>query len=87
MGWFYFDFHCEPCDEVFEAMVNSNADDVTEPCQTCGEPAKKVLGCANLGWSNNPQIRSEMLRKRSTEHTKNEQKKGNMLSPKDLIGK
>lgn len=87
MGWFYFDFECESCDMVFEVLVSGNDPEATEPCPHCGEPAKKIVGGTSNFWSNDKEKVSEMLRKRSIEHTKREQKKGNMLSPRDLIDK
>jgi putative FmdB family regulatory protein len=81
MGWKYFDFKCPECGHVFESMEKSAGDPVD--CTECGARAE-YLPSANLGWSNDQATRKDMLRKRSEAHTKSEQKKGNMQSPRDL---
>ncbi|MCF6205318.1 MAG: hypothetical protein L3J47_00295 [Sulfurovum sp.] len=93
MGWKYFDYICE-CGNTFESMEKNSTDEVrctavtTEALQgipevLCGLVAKYTPS-ANLGWTNDVGIQREMLKKRSAEHTKREQKNGNMKSVRDL---
>ena len=94
MGWLIFDYRCPECGHEFESMEKSAEDEVlctkveTQALQGLPEVLCGVvvdyLPNANMGWSNDKQTRSDMLRKRSAEHTAKEQKSGNMLSPKDL---
>lgn len=81
MGWKYFDYRCPSCGHEFESMERSSEDPV--PCPKC-ETIAALIPSANLGWTNDPSTRKEMLKKRSAEHTAKEQKNGNMMSPKDL---
>lgn len=86
--WFcmiLYDFICGACGHEFETLVKSNGED-TEfiPCTECElGTAERQIG-STLQWSNNPATKGEMLKKRSFEHTKREQKSGNMLSPRDF---
>lgn len=93
MGWKIFDYRCE-CGYEFESMEKSAEDEVTCPEVVthalhglpevlCGKIAA-LIPSANLGWTNDKEKQNKMLRKRSLDHTRKEQKSGNMLSPKDL---
>ncbi len=81
MGWKYFDYKCPECDFAFESMEQDCKDLVN--CAECGELAL-IMPSAKLGWANNKETQTNMLKKRSEEHTAKEQKNGNMMSPKDL---
>lgn len=100
MGWKMFDYKCPECGHTFESMEKDAYDEVLCPkvvdggdvsvdapgrddYEVCGARAD-YLPSANLGWSNDPSAKKEMLKKRSVEHTAKEQKVGNMMSPKDL---
>jgi hypothetical protein len=90
MGWKIFDYRCSECGEEFESMEQDAEDEVwcpvvfcESPLEVCGARAD-YLPSANLGWSNNKEAQTEMLKKRSREHTAKEQKNGNMMGPKDL---
>jgi len=83
-----FDYRCQECGNDFESMEKTHEDLVECPALTedgtkCGTWCE-VMPNANLGWTNDPNARKEMLMKRSAEHTAKEQKNGNMMSPKDL---
>lgn len=76
------DFWCFSCEEMFEALVR---DEEMPECRNCGsESVEKRISAPRIGLYNNPEARSAALKKRSEEHTKREQKKGNMLSPRDF---
>ena len=89
MGWKYFDYRCTGCTQDFEScqwVPTIPDDDFVEEevhCEDCGEGAE-LMPTANLGWANDKEKQTEMLKKRSREHTAKEQKSGNMMSPKDL---
>lgn len=90
MGWKIFDYRCTECGEEFESMEQDAEDAVfcpavfcESPLEACGAPAA-YLPSANLGWTNDKETQSAMLRKRSAEHTAREQRNGNMLNPRDL---
>lgn len=89
MGWKLFDYRCPECGYEFESMEKSSEDEVLCPAvdeespNPCGSVVN-LLPSANLGWTNDPNTRKEMLKKRSAEHTAKQQKNGNMMSPKDL---
>lgn len=89
MGWKIFDYRCE-CGHTFESMEKSSEDEVLctaviceESMVLCGKVAT-LMPSANLGWTNDKEKQNDMLRKRSADHTRKEQKSGNMLSPRDL---
>ena len=94
MGWKIFDYRCPDCGHEFESMEKSSEDEVlcvavkTQALQglpevLCGAAAA-LMPTANLGWTNDKEKQNAMLRKRSADHTRKEQKSGNMLSPRDL---
>jgi len=49
----------------------------------CGAVAS-LMPSGNLGFTNDKEKTNAMLKKRSEDHTRKEQKSGNMLSPRDL---
>ena len=67
------DFLCDECNTKFEELVD-NRDIRFQPCPECGTPSEKVMSAVSLGKYSmaTPEQRSEMLRKRSEEHTKKE---------------
>lgn len=67
------DFLCEPCNEIFEDLVDRETR--LSPCPLCGQAAERILSPIQLGQMNDPEKRIEALKKRSVAHTKREVKK------------
>ena len=82
MSWKLYDYICKACGNEFEELVTGI--DEWVDCKECGLGPCEILPTANLGWSNDPLTKKEMLMRRSKEHTIKEQKSGNMLSPRDI---
>jgi len=83
--WKYFDFECRDCGCVFESMVQGEPEEI--PCEECGKPAIRHMPGVLLGQMNVPHKKREALKKRSEEHTKRQQKAGNIKSVRDVTGK
>lgn len=75
-----YDFHCEHCDQRFEALVDSG--ETQAECQ-CGEMADRVMSAPHVGVLNDPAAREAALRRRSHEHSMREAKK----NPEQLASK
>ena len=83
MGWKVYDFECPECETLFDDVVES--DTMITKCKDCGfKAAMRTDTAPKLGFMNNREIRSEALKKRSVEHTKQQQKAGNIMGPKDV---
>ncbi len=84
MGWKAYDFLCPKCEEKFEDIVESDTD-ITE-CIYCGfGAAKKIMSAPKLGFMHDAERRSEALKRRSVEHTKREQRRGNLKDPREVF--
>ena len=76
------DFECQACENRFEGL---EAKDTIIVCPACGsEDTIKLFSAVRVGLYNNAEVRAEVLKKRSRDHTASEQRKGNMLSPRDV---
>lgn len=79
-----FDFHCDVCDNSFEALVPQGV--TQELCPLCGVEASRVLSAAHIGLLNDPARRAESLQKRSYEHTISEARKNQERLAQQLGG-
>jgi DNA-directed RNA polymerase subunit RPC12/RpoP len=85
MPWKMVDAIClsAECGEEFE-FLTADPEEVIE-CPRCEHSAARKVSAPMLGLiCNDPERRKEALKKRSADHTASEQRKGNMMSPKDL---
>lgn len=75
MGFKLYDFECPSCSNSFEELVDSGSS--TCPCPVCGTEAIRTLSIPKLGLFSmaDQSRRSEILRKRSEEHTLKELRK------------
>ena len=64
------DFLCEPCNEVYEDLVEP--DTRMSPCPVCGQPGEQILSTPMIGQMNDPMKRNEALKKRSEKHSRKE---------------
>ncbi len=85
MAWKLYDFKCldEGCGNEFE-FLTADPDEVVE-CEVCEHSAKRLMSAPLLGLiSNDPERKKESLKKRSEDHTKREQRRGNLASIRDI---
>jgi putative FmdB family regulatory protein len=69
-----YDFRCDDCENDFEDLVSSS--EVSDTiCPACGSQAQRRISAVNLGFTNDPNVQREALKKRSENHTKNMMKK------------
>lgn len=62
-----FDFMCEPCNVIFDELVEN--DERFLPCPECTQPAERIISAPLIGKMNDPATRAATLRKRSHDHT------------------
>lgn len=89
MAWKYYDFECTDCGEVFEEMVQSLEEVLVCPTCACTETIRHMPNTASC-FLNEHVKKAASLKKRSEEHTKAEQRKGNLPSMRDypqFVGK
>jgi len=69
-----YDFRCPSCENDFEDLVKSS--DISDTvCPACGETATRRISAVPLGFTNDPTVRSEALKKRSENHTRDMMRK------------
>jgi len=82
MGWKIYDYECPECEEIFEDLGKSS--ELITECKFCDcKEAKRLVPGPRVGVMNDPEVKKDALRKRSEEHTKREQRKGNLRDPRE----
>lgn len=85
MAWKMEMYACQSaeCGDEFE-FLTADPDEHVE-CPRCDHSAVRIMSAPSLGFMNNdPEKRKEALKKRSEEHTKREQRRGNLASIRDM---
>jgi len=62
------DYQCDTCGHVWEAWQR-NSDDCPVRCEECGSESFTNLLGGKMAWSNDPNVRNAMLKKRSEDHS------------------
>lgn len=82
MSWRIYDFQCDECDVVFEDLVEADVKEME--CTECRTGiATRMMSAPLLGFMNDPYTKQEALKKRSLEHTRKQQKNGNLKHPSE----
>ena len=62
------DYRCDTCGHIWEAWLD-NSDDQPDACEECGGKIIYRQGGGHIAVSNDPEVRSAMLKKRSADHS------------------
>ena len=66
---FIADYKCEKCNHIWEELTGSSRE-FPKVCLACESTDVHRIPGGVCGWSNDAEVRSEMLKKRSFDHTK-----------------
>lgn len=85
MAWKMFNYQClsRECGDEFE-FLTADPDEPVE-CPRCDHSAERLMSAPTLGLiSSDPERKQAALKERSEQHTRREQRRGNLATIRDM---